>query len=391
MPLRTANQTEKNMKITKVETFQVSVPSTGDYKMARGTHDSLRSFVVRIHTDEGIVGAGEAHQGVSGYSPETTATMDAVVSQVYGPLLVGRELAAVEQIAVDLGIARRGNLFARCAVEMALFDALGRARGQSIVAMLGGPVRTRLELSGSIGIDEPSVMAEKAATMVAAGYRTIKVKVGTPDMAKDLERVRAVRKAVGDAVAIRLDANSGFLPADALTFIRGLADLAIEYLEQPVAAEHWDAMAKLTRLGIVPILADESVHTPEDAYRLIAAGAADAIKIKISKVGGYIPARKIIDIAEAAGIKLVIGQGICSSLEAAAEAHLACAYPHVCPVAEMVGPTKLKGDLVEPPLDLGSGYLELPEGPGLGVELSAGALKQYTICPQVAPAERVKA
>lgn len=367
------------MKITKVETFQVSVPSKGDYKMARGTHDSLRTLVVRIHTDAGIVGCGEAHQGVAGYSPETTATMDAVVSGVYGPLLVGRELAAVEQLALDLGIARRGNLFARCAVEMALFDALGRARGLPVVTMLGGPVRIRLELSGSIGIDEPEVMAQKAATMVAAGYRTIKVKVGMPDIAADLERVRAVRKAVGDTVAIRLDANSGYSPADALTFIRGLADLAIEYLEQPVAAEHIDAMAKLTRLGIVPILADESVHTPEDAYRFISAGATDAIKIKISKVGGYINARKIIDIAESAGIKLVIGQGICSSLEAAAEAHLACAYPHVHPVAEMVGPTKLKGDLVEPPLDLGSGYLELPAGPGLGVEFSMKAIRQYTM------------
>jgi muconate cycloisomerase len=141
-------------------------------------------------------------------------------------------------------------------------------------------------------------------------------------------------------------------------------------------------MVKLTRLGIVPILADESVHTPEDAYRVIAAGAVDAIKIKISKVGGYIAARKIVDVCEAAGIKLVIGQGICSSLEAAAEAHLACAYPHICPVAEMVGPAKLKGDLVDPALDLGTGYLDLPEGHGLGVTLSGAALKRYTIGPE---------
>ena len=136
-------------------------------------------------------------------------------------------------------------------------------------------------------------------------------------------------------------------------------------------------MVKLTRLAIVPILADESVHTPDDAYRLIACGGVDAVKIKISKAGGYIPARKIIDVCEAAGIKLVIGQGMCSSLEAAAEAHLACAYPHVCPVAEMVGPEKLKGDLIEPGLDLKSGHLDLPEGPGLGVTLSEAALARY--------------
>lgn len=373
------------MKITKVETFQVRVPSKGDYRMARGVHAGLSSLIVRIHTDGGITGAGEAHQGVPGYSSETLGTMDAVISHVYGPLLVGRELEAPEVLAKEMTEARRGNLFAKCAVETALFDALGRAYKLPVVKMLGGPVRTRLALSGSIGIDEPHVMAEKAAVMAAAGYRTVKVKVGTPDIVGDLARVRAVRKAVGDGVNIRLDANSGFTPTDAMTFIRGLADLAVEYVEQPVAAENFDAMAKLTRLAIVPILADESVHTPEDAYRLAAMGAADAIKIKISKCGGYIAARKIIDIAEAAGIKLVIGQGICSSLEAAAEAHLACAYPHVYPVAEMVGPAKLEGDLVTPALDLSTGYLELPEGPGLGVELSDEALRKYALDARKAP------
>lgn len=377
------------MKITQVEVFRVKIPSKGDYRMARGVHDAMRSVVVRIRTDAGITGVGEAHQGVEGYSSETLGTMAAVIREVYGPLLIGRELEAVEQLSVDIGLARRGNLFARCAVETALFDALARARGISIAAMLGGPVRKRLELSGSIGIDEPAVMAEKAATLTAAGYRTVKVKVGTPNIAQDLACVRAVRKAVGSEVAIRLDANAGWTYTDALTFVRGLGDLGIEYIEQPVAAEHLAASIKLARLGIVPILADESVHTPDDAYRVIAAGAFDAVKIKISKVGGYIAARKIIGICEAAGIKLVIGQGICSSLEAAAEAHLACAYPHVCPVAEMVGPAKLKGDLIEPGFDLGSGYLDLPEGPGLGVELSESALGRYA--EEVTPPKRAKA
>ena len=366
------------MKIIKVETFQVRVPSQGAYRMALGVHDGLRSIIVRVHTDEGIVGIGEAHEGVGGYSSETLGTMNAVITQAYAPLLIGRDVVP-EQLATEVAAVRRGNLFARCAVETALFDALGRLRKLPIVNMLGGPVRTRLALSGSIGIDEPEVMAKKAAAFAEAGYTTVKVKVGTPDLVGDLARVRAVRGAVGDKVAIRLDANAGFTPTDALTFIRGLADLAIEYVEQPVAAENLDAMAKLTRLAIVPILADESVHTPEDAYRLISAGAADAIKIKISKVGGYIAARKIIDIAEAAGIKLVIGQGICSSLEAAAEAHLACAYPHVYPVAEMVGPAKLQGDLVTPAFDLKSGYLDLPRGAGLGVELSEEALRKYSL------------
>ena len=205
--------------------------------MARGTHDAMRSVLVRIHTDDGIIGTGEAHQGVAGYTSETLGTMDAVIREVYAPLLIGRELDAVEELSASLGVSRRGNLFARCAVEVALFDALGRKRGLSIAALLGGPVRRRLELSGSIGIDEPAVMAEKAATLASAGYQTIKVKVGTPNVAQDLACVRAVRKAVGDTVAIRLDANAGWSYTDALTFVRGLGDLGLEYLEQPVGAE----------------------------------------------------------------------------------------------------------------------------------------------------------
>ena len=120
-------------------------------------------------------------------------------------------LEAVEALSRELGQARRGNLFARCAVEMALWDALGKSSGRSVASLLGGPVRRQLALSASIGIDEPQAMAEKAVGYVAAGYRTVKVKVGTPDLALDLARVREIRKAVGDDVAIRLDANEGTL------------------------------------------------------------------------------------------------------------------------------------------------------------------------------------
>lgn len=379
------------MKITKVEAYRICIPSKGDYRMAHGVHAGLRSLVVRLYTDAGITGVGESHQGVSSYSPETVETMHSVVTTVYGPVIIGKEVEAIEEISVELGNARKGNLFARCAIETALFDVLARSRKQSIAAMLGGPVRTRLELSGSIGIDEPKAMAEKAATLVAAGYRTVKVKIGTPDVPKDLLRVKEVRRAVGDDVAIRLDANAGYSPTDAMMLVRSLGDLAIEHFEQPVSAGHLDALVKLTRLGTVPILADESVHTPEDAYSVISAGAFDAIKIKISKVGGYIPARKIIDIAEAAGIKLVIGQGICSSIEAAAEAQLACAYPHVYSVAEMVGPTKLQDDLADPALDLRSGFLDLPQGHGIGIDLSENLLKRYTLDSAFAHDEKVTA
>jgi L-alanine-DL-glutamate epimerase-like enolase superfamily enzyme len=215
--------------------------------------------------------------------------------------------------------------------------------------------------------------------MVASGYRTIKLKVGRPEIHQDLEMVRAVRKAIGDDIAIRVDANAGYSPVDALVVTRALGELNIEHFEQPVAGEDFAAMARLLRLGAVSIMADESVHTAQDAIRLVREKAADGLKIKISKVGGFIEARRILDVAEAAGIKVIIGNGICSSIEAASELQLACAYPHIYPVAEMVGPAKLAGDLAEKPFDLRSGKIQLTAGAGLGVDLSEAKLKEYTI------------
>jgi L-alanine-DL-glutamate epimerase-like enolase superfamily enzyme len=261
---------------------------------------------------------------------------------------------------------------------MALFDALARSRHVSVATLLGGPVRRELSLVGGIGIDDPDVVAKRAAGMVEAGYRTIKLKIGMK-VREDIARVRLVRSVVGDDVAIRVDTNAGYSPPDALLAVRALADLQIEHFEQPVAAEDFDTMARLTRLGAVSILADESVHDAHDAMRIAQTGAADGMKIKISKVGGFIEARKIVDVAEAAGIKVIIGNGICSSIEAAAELQLACTYRHLHPVAEMVGPAKLAGDLAETPFDLSGGTIRLDDGVGLGVTLSHDRLREYAI------------
>ncbi len=368
------------MKIARVEAIKVRIPTKVKYEEAGGTYASfVRSLIVRVYTEEGIVGIGDTHESVPGYTSETLDTMHAVVTHAYAPRLIGCELDSVEQLHRTMREARRGNNFARCAVEMAVFDALARSRNVGICSLLGGPVRRKLALVGGIGIDDPDIMAERAAFMVGAGYQTIKIKVGTSDIERDLMRVRKVRAAIGDAIPIRVDANAGYAPTEAMMVVRGLADLGVEHLEQPVAAENIDAMARLMRMGAVSILADESVHTAQDAMRIITAGAADGIKIKISKVGGFIEARKIIDVAEAAGIKLIIGNGICSSVEAASEVHLACAYPHVWPVAEMVGPAKLAGDIAQNAFDLSDGTISLPVGAGLGVEVSEKRLKEYQL------------
>ena len=368
------------MKIENIEAFKVVIPTSVKYDEAGGTYTSfVRSLVVRLTTDAGQVGVGDVHESVPGYTSETLDTMYEVVTKTYGPQLKGMDLESVELLHNKMIDSRRGNNFARCAVEMAAYDALARSRKISICTMLGGPVRNELQLVGGIGIDDLDVVVKRAVSMVSSGYRTIKLKIGTSNIKEDLLRVKEVRSAVGDEIMIRVDANAGYLLPDAIRVVRGIADLGVEHFEQPVARENVAGMAYLMRMGAVSILADESVHDAYDAIRIITEGAADGIKIKISKVGGFVEARKIIDIAEAAGVKLIIGNGICSSIEAAAELQLACAYSHVYPVAEMVGPAKLSSDLAKVPFNLDQGSIKLGTGAGLGVELSEEMLKKLQI------------
>ena len=224
------------MKIAKIAATRVRIPTRVRYEEAGGTYTSyVRSLVVEVSTDTGVTGVGDVHESVPGYTAETLETMHALVTTTYGPALVGCDLDAVELLHGKMLSARRGNGFARCAVEMALFDALARSRHVSISTLLGGPVRRELSLVGGIGIDDPDVVAKRAAGMVEAGYRTIKLKVGM-NVREDIARVRLVRSVVGDAVAIRVDANAGYSPPDALFAVRALADLQIEHFEQPVAA-----------------------------------------------------------------------------------------------------------------------------------------------------------
>ena len=230
------------MKITAVEAYKVKVPIKGDYRMAKGVHKALDSVFVKILTDEGITGIGDIHQGVAGYTEETVDTIHAVITGAFGPALVGEELDSPERLHRLMTETRMGNPFARSGLEMAIYDALGKQAGVSVAALLGGPARREVKLSGGIGIETPEVAAEKVAAIVEEGYRTIKVKIGTDDIAQDIARVRACRKAVGDDIAIRLDANAGYDAIDALTVVKALGDLGIEHMEQPVAGSDWEGM-----------------------------------------------------------------------------------------------------------------------------------------------------
>lgn len=355
------------MKIKAIEAIPLRIPTKEKYQMAKGTHQALRTLLIKLTTDSRVIGYGEAHEGVAGYTYETLESMYKIVTNYIAPALIGEDIRKIEKIGVILDSIRMGHNFAKCAVETAVYDALGRTIGSPITLLLGGPIKENIEIIGGMGIGDVEYMASKAKQLVEDGFKTLKIKVGTPKIEEDIKRVQKVREAIGDSIKIRVDANAGYNLPDALKFLRGIVDLNIEHFEQPIAGTDLDGMARIRQISPIPILADESVHTPQDAYRVIKSGAADMIKIKLSKAGGYTKARKIIDVAEAAGIPIIVGQGICTSVESFAEIHLAASYQNVVPLCEMVGPTKLQSDIAENGLTITQGKVQVPSGPGLGL------------------------
>jgi len=283
-----------------------------------GSHD-------RALTVNGIVGLGEASP-LPEFTGETAPGILAALQETYLDALPGRDATQIAAVMADLERLRPGNPSAKAAIDLALHDLAGKMLGVPTVTLLGGARRGSVCLARAVGIGPAAGIVALAEGHVAAGFRTIKMKVGT-NPRQDVERVRAVRAALGPEIRIRIDANQGYDAATAIQVLRRLEDCALDYIEQPVA--RWDlaGMAQIRRATGMPILADEALHSPQDAIALIRAEAADLFALKFIKSGGLVRACQIAAIGEAAGIDCVVISTFETQIGAAAGLHLALALP----------------------------------------------------------------
>jgi L-alanine-DL-glutamate epimerase-like enolase superfamily enzyme len=259
------------------------------------------------------------------------------------------------------------NSSAKAALDMALHDLLGKALGAPLYKILGGTFRRPVLSATAVGINDLEKMKREALDWVGRGFRTLKLKIGVePD--KDEQRVRAIREAVGPDIRLRVDANQGYTPTEAIDVGRRIADHDIEYMEQPVAA--WDVagLAEVRRATGLRIAADESLYTAQDALRLIEARAVDVFVIKMIKVGGLRKATKIAHLAEAAGLQCVTVSPLETVLGTAAGVHWASALSNGEPDHELVGPLYLQEDPFAG-VEIAGNAIEPGESPGLGVTL----------------------
>jgi muconate cycloisomerase len=382
------------VKITGAEVFLVALPSRREHTWASKMETPIgHHAIVRLDTDERISGWGEApaiatwggaHMRQYGETPQTVRHL---VLDYLLPAIEGLDPADIGLVHERMDKVVKGNPYAKAALDIACYDAAGRALGVPVWRLLGGKRREGIEVAHSLGIMAVEHCVEEAEQAVAEGARTIKCKTGL-DPERDVELVRALRERVGDDVRIRVDGNEGYRTIhEAVTVTRAQQENGIFLCEQPVAGAR--ALAEVARRIDVPVMADESAWTVHDILELHELGAAECFSCYVTKPGGLWHARRQAEIAASLGMYCDIGGSIEMGIGNAANLHLGVSLerailPSVCPVTRIEGRdgATVAGvyyldDIVAEPLRFVDGRVLCPDGPGLGVEVDEEKVRHY--------------
>lgn len=337
-------------------------------------------LLVKIHTDEGIIGLGEA-SCTPRWSGEDQVTAAHFINHYLAPLLVGENPTEVEKLSAKFRLAFAGNFFTKSAVEMALWDIAGKAAGKPLYELLGGKVREVVPTKWSVSGVEPERAAEIAEWAMAQGFRAMKVKVGI-DPESDAARVKAVRGVIGPEVKLGVDANGGWSPDVAVKTIRRLCKFGIYFAEQPVSPEDVSEMAEVRKQINIPVIADESLYTLQEAKTLARLGAADVFSIYVGKAGGIGAAKRIAEFARSKNLKCTIGSNLELGIGSAAMIHLALATREIAGEefpCDIIGPYFYENDLLTERLSISGGKASASSKPGLGVELNPEQVERYRV------------
>lgn len=373
------------MRITSVKTFPITLTVKPEFYIvsSAGPHAISRYVIVALETDSGLIGWGEATV-VPLWSGETQGGARALIQEYFAPLLLGKDPSDIEHLAKAMDTLALENHFTKAAIEMALFDLVGKARGKPVYELLGGAANPlQIPIKFSIGLREPEDAANIAVGKVKEGFKAIKLKVG-PDPEKDLLRVRLVREAIGPNIKLNVDTNGGWTVDQAIREIKRYAPFDLAYVEQPTPRWDIDGLARVRAATNVRIMADEGVFALWQAEEVLRKKAADLISIYPGKNGGLLKSRQICQLAEEAGVGCHLGSNLEWDIGTAAMCHLTAACRNV-PVnqfpVDILGPLYYSVKPQQKPICFQHGHVFVPEGPGLGIEINEdeiNALSQPT-------------
>ena len=354
------------MKITDVRIGKISVPLRVPFKTALRTVNSVEDVIVEIHTDTGAVGYGEAPP-TGAVTGDTTGAIIGALKDHIIKTIAGRDVDEFEDLLQAVQKCVVKNTSAKAAVDMALWDLYGQLYKIPVYKMMGG-ARKSIVTDITISVNDPEEMARDAVNAIERGYDCLKVKVGA-NPALDVARLEAVRKAVGPDTCIRIDANQAWSPKEAVRILNNMQEkgLDIEFVEQPVKAHDFEGMKYVTERSYVPVLADESVFSPEDAMKIMQMGAADLVNIKLMKCGGLYNALKIASAAEVYGVECMIGCMLEAKVSVNAAVHLACAKNIITKI-DLDGPVLCSEDPVIEGAIFNEKEITVSDEPGLGIK-----------------------
>lgn len=369
-----------NPRILKIETLIIDLPTIRPHHLSMTVINRQSMVITRIYSEDGIVGIGESTTiGGLAYGPESPEGIKVTIDKYIAPLLSGKDATNINSLMTLIATHVKGNEFAKAGVETALMDAQGKRWNVSISELLGGSVCTHLEVLWTLASGDTHKDIEEAQTLIADNrHKTFKLKIGKQDPKKDVENVSAIKNALGPDVRITVDVNQAWEEEVAKKWINVLQHNGIDLIEQPVLKTNFDGLARLTEYFHVPIMADESCATITDAMKLAKIRGGSVFALKLMKAGGMNQALKIAGIAESAGISLYGGTMLEGTIGTAASVHAFSTLPDLSWGTELFGPLLLTDDIVVNPLNYSNSSVEVPKGPGLGIELDEDKVNFYT-------------
>ncbi|MGP3698857.1 muconate/chloromuconate family cycloisomerase [Rhodobacter sp. NSM] len=355
--------------VTRVETVIVDLPTIRPHKLSVATMDGQVLMLVRIHCSDGIVGIGEGTTiGGLAYGGESPESMKTNVDTWVAPVMLGQDATRVQALMARIGRMVKDNRFAKSAVETALLDAHGKRLGLPVSELLGGRRRDRLPVAWTLASgDTARDIAEAERMLDLRRHKVFKLKIGARGLREDIAHVAAIKTALGDRAAVRVDVNMAWSEGEAALGMAALADADCELVEQPVASAA--ALSRLVRRFPVALMADESLTGPESAFEIARVQGADVFAVKLEQSGGAFNALRVAAIADAAGIGLYGGTMLEGAVGTVISAHAFATFANLQWGTELFGPLLLTEEILTEPLDYSDFELTVPAGPGLGVTL----------------------
>jgi len=380
------------MRITSIDLVHLAVPLAQPYKLSAvyGVRTQAEAIVVRVETDRGLIGWGEADP-CPPFTEETAGGVMAALADHLGPPLIGRDPTLVNRHLAHMDARLSGNLAAKAALDMALHDLTGKGWGLPATMLIGGPVHADLAVlwplgSGTIEDDAPVIEARRAE-----GYNAFMVKMGAADVRADVARLRALIERYGGEIDLIPDANQGWTEAEALSFAEALRGYDVTLLEQPVAADNIAGLARVRRAATFPVSADESVTSARRALQLVEARAVDVFSVKVSKNGGLAGGRRIASIAAASGLGCLMNSMLELGIAQAASLQLGIATENLHDTGHAyMSVLRMADDVTDFGRLVSGGRVRPSDRPGLGVEVDEAKLRRYAVRQQRVAAGEAK-